>query len=131
MEFRTAVLTKPQLEQEISGIIRFLLSNGKHDLNVSFGWGCYLDDDELYQAKSLPLLDLSAFIARSIESDLFSLGEGDFFIESQDGEIRFVLCHESDIHMTAKNRELAQQVASGWESRGYAPYEIVPEPSVN
>ena len=86
MEFRTAVLTKPQLEQEISGIIRFMESIGKHDLNVSFGWGCYLDDDELYQAKPLPLSDLRTFIVQSIESEVFSLGEGDFFIDSQDGE---------------------------------------------
>ncbi len=131
MEYRTAILIKPQLEQEIIFILHFLESNNKHNLNVSFGWGCSLDDDALYQPKPLPLSGLSTFIAQSAASGIFSLGEGDFSIESQDGEISFLLCHESDIHVTAKKSELAQKVAAEWKARGYAPYEIIPKPSVN
>ncbi len=124
MELRTELLTQPQLEREISSIINFLQCKGKHDLVVSYGWGCDLDVNELYQEKPLPLLELHSFIVQSIQLGIFAVGKADLYINSQDEEIGFVLCHESNVHVTTQNRELAQEVASEWAERGYSYYEI-------
>ena len=112
------------MEQEISNIVGFLQARGIHDLNVSYGWGCDLDSDDLYQEKPLPLPDLLDFILQSIQSGVFAFGEGNLYISSRDEEAEFVLCHELDVHITFGDEKLALEVASGWAERGYTYYEV-------
>ena len=125
MELRTQVLTAAQWEQEIGNLIYLLQVKGKHELIVSYGWGCDLDMNDLYQEVPLLLSHLREWIEQSTASGIFALGEGTLHIHSQDKEIEFELCHEADIHVTTENKELAQEVACGWTARGIAFYEIV------
>lgn len=124
MEFTTERLTSAQLEQEVDNILNFLRSKHKNDLVVSYGWGCDLEMDALYQEKRLPLSELHDFIEQSIQSGIFVLGESDLAIDSQDRKLGFILCHESDIHVTAEDSEVAKEMAAAWASRGYTCYEI-------
>ena len=124
MELRTQVLTAAQWEQEIGNLIYLLQVKGKHELIVSYGWGCDLDMDDLYQEVPLPLSDLREWIVQAAVSGVFTLGEGTLHIRSQDKEVEFELCHEADIHVTTENKEMAQEVACGWTARGITFYEI-------
>lgn len=91
---------------------------------MSYGWGCDLDMENMYQEVPLPLSELRAWLAQSTETGIFTFGESDLHIESCDREVEIELCHECDIHLTTDNEGLAQEVASEWAKRGFAPYEI-------
>lgn len=122
MELRTGTLTLTQMQDEVSSIASLLRRTGKHDLLVSYGWACDLDIDELYQDRPLPLSDLSGFIARSEQDGVFTLGEADLYIESADHAVQFVLCHESDVHLTTDDAAMAEEVGTGWAAKGYPYY---------
>ena len=91
---------------------------------VSYGWGCDLDMDDLYQEVPLPLSHLREWIEQSTESGVFTLGESILHIYSQDREISVELGDEGDIHVTTENKELTQEVAFGWAARGITYYEV-------
>ena len=76
MELRTQTLTATQWEQEIDDLIYLLQVEGKHELIVSYGWGCDLDMDDLYQEVPLPLSGLREWIAQAAVSGIFTLGQG-------------------------------------------------------
>ena len=124
MEFRTQVLTATQWEQEIDGLVRFLQDKGKHELIVSYGWGCDLDMNDLYQEIPLPLSGLREWITQATVSGIFTLGEGTLHIRSQDNEAKFEICHEMDIHLTTNNPELAQEIGAEWAGHGLTSYEV-------
>lgn len=124
MELRTEVLTATQWERGVDNLICFLQDRGKHELRVSYGWGCDLDMDDLYQEVPLPLSELRAWLAQSTEAGIFTFGESNLHILSGDREVELELGHERDIHLTTDNEGLAQEVASEWTRRGFAPYGV-------
>ena len=124
MELRTQVLTAMQWEQEIDSLISFLQAECKHELVVSYGWGCDLDMDDLYQEVPLPLSGLREWIAQATVSGIFTLGEGTLHARSQDKEIEIEFCHEADVHVTTDNAELAQETVAGWAAHGLTSYEV-------
>ncbi len=67
MELFTRILTRPEIQEEVGAIADFLHSQGKQSLLVSYGWDCDLEPEELFQEKTLPLSNLSAFLAQSEE----------------------------------------------------------------
>lgn len=125
MEIATEDLTSHRWTQEIDYLVKFLQDKGKQELTVSYGWGCDLDMDDLYQEVPLPLSHLREWIEQSTASGIFTLGQSILHIYSQDGEICIDLGDEGDIHVTTENKELAQEVAFGWTARGITFYEIV------
>lgn len=124
MELCTQVLTATQWEQEIDNLVHTLQVKGKRELIVSYGWGCDLDMDDLYQELLLPLSGLREWIIQAAVSGIFTLGEGTLHIRSQDKEIEVELCHEADIHLMTDNPELAQEVVAGWAARGLTSSEV-------
>ena len=96
----------------------------EHELVVSYGWGCDLDMDDLYQEVPLPLLGLREWVVQASVSGIFTLGEGTLHIRSKDKEIEFELRHEADIHVTTKSKELAQEIVAGWAANGLTSYEV-------
>ena len=123
-ELRSGTLTRPQLQDEVSALVKFLQAKGKLNLLVSYGWDCDLEVEHLYQENLLPLSELLAFLSRSEEAGIFRLGENDLLIESADRSIVFTLCHESDIHMTTKEIGMANEIQSSWASKNYSLYEV-------
>ena len=124
MKFLTQVLTATQWEQEVDNLIHLLQVKGKHELIVSYGWGCDLDMDDLYQEVPLPLSKLQEWVVQAAVSGIFTLGEGTLQIRSQDKEIEFELCHETDVHVMTDNAELAQEIVAGWAAHGLTSYEV-------
>ena len=125
MEIATEDLTPLRWEQEIDHLIEFLQDKGKDELMVSYGWGCDLAGDDLYQEVPLLLSHLHEWIKQSMASGIFTLGESILHIYSQDHEISVDLGDEGDIHVTVENKKLTQEVASGWTARGITYYEVV------
>ena len=126
MEIATDDLTPLRWAQEIDHLVKFLQDKGKQQLIVSYGWGCDLDTDDLYQEVPLPLSHLHGWIEQSAASGIFTLGEGMLHIYSQDREISIDIGDEGDIHVTTENNELSQEAASGWTARGITYYEVKP-----
>ena len=127
MEIATEDLTPLRWAQEIDHLVEFLQVAGKQELTVSYGWGCDLDMDDLYQEAPLPLSHLRERIEQSTASGIFTLGESMLHIYSQDREISIDIGDEGDVHVTTENKELAQEVVSGWTARGIAYYEVGPK----
>lgn len=127
MEIATEYLTSHRWTQEVDYLAEFLQDKGKQELTVSYGWGCDLDMDDLYQEIPLPLSHLREWIEQSTASGVFTLGESILHIYSQDRDISIDLGDEGDIHVTTENTELAQEVASGWTARGITYYEVGPK----
>ena len=127
MEIITETLTATQWEQEIGHLIEFLQVQGKRELVVSYGWGCDLDMDDLFQEIPMPLSGLREWMVQATVAGIFTFGESNLHIYSRDKEIEFILGHECDIELTTENRELAQEVASGWKMRGFTSYEVLPK----
>lgn len=125
MELRTGMLTLSQLRDGVSGIINFLRGKGKQDLLVFYGWGCDLDINELYQDIPLLLPELSDFITRSEHGGIFTLGKADLYVESADRAVQFVLCHESDVHVTSEDAAIIGEVGAAWAAKGYPYYQVL------
>jgi len=85
---------------------------------VSYGWGCRLEIDDLWQGRPVPTTGLRAFIRESIERGVFPLGDGDLFIEAPSKLFRFQICHESDLHFRSEEPLLVDDVRSRWASAG-------------
>ena len=128
MELRTQILTAAQWDKEVDYLVCLLQDKSKQELAVSYGWGCDLDMDDLYQEVFLPLSGLREWITEAALSGVFTLGEGTLHLRSQDKEIEVELCHESDIHLTTGNQRFVREVTSGWTARGITYYEITPLP---
>lgn len=125
MELRTGTLTLTQMQDEVDSLIAFLREKSKQDVLVSYGWGCCdLDMDQLYQERPLALLGLSDFITRSVQDGAFRLGDADLYIESADRAVQFVLCHESDVHVTTEDAAVAEEVGAAWVAKGYPSYQV-------
>lgn len=127
MELVTEDLTPLRWAQEIDHLAEFMQVAGKHELTVSYGWGCDLDMDDLYQEVPLPLSGLREWIEQSTASGIFTLGESMLHIYSQDREISIDIGNEGEVHLTIDNAELAQKVASGWTARSITYYEVGPK----
>jgi hypothetical protein len=124
MDIRTHSLTGPQWDQEIDRLVSFLQDKDKHELTVSYGFGCDLEMDDLHQETPLPLSELCAWLAQSAEAGIFAFGESDLHIRSSDREVELYLGHECDIHLMTDNKELAQEVTAEWARCGFAPYQV-------
>ena len=127
MEIATEDLIPLRWAREVDHLVQFLQVAGKHDLTVSYGCGCDLEMDDLYQEVPLPLSHLREWIEQSTMSGVFTFGESILHIYSQDREISIDLGDEGDIHVTTENEELAQEVASGWMAQCITYYEAGPK----
>lgn len=68
-------------------------------LTASYGWSCNLHQDLLYKKMTVPLDVFPCFIEDSMDQRIFEICNSDLLIESPDGNLRILLCHESDIHL--------------------------------
>jgi len=88
-----------------------------------YGWACKLDIDELWKDIPIAIDGLGQFIQQSIERGGYNPARSDLFIQTEDGVVQFLLCHESDIHLKTESSELLQEVKPHWVSQGYRGYE--------
>jgi hypothetical protein len=124
MEIRTNILIPAQIEAEIDEFVTFLNTKGINDLTVMYGWACNLNYKELYQKIPLATEKLKQFIVQSIENGVYKIGQCDLFIQTNQDELEFVLCHEADIHFKTTNALLVQEMKSNWQAKDYQWYEV-------
>ena len=98
----------PQLFSEIPGEEKCMI--------IHYGWGCNAHQDLLYQPMPVLLEAFPQFLEESIEQKIFDFGDCDLLIDSVNGELKILLCHESDIHIDGSNDELAQKVSEAYPS---------------
>ena len=72
----------------------------------------------MWQPASLRVSDLPAFVRQSIEKGVFVPGDSDLIIRDPAGTVEFMLCHESDLHLSSGNDKLTERVNEEWREKG-------------
>ena len=118
MEIASGPLTRDVYPSAIAQVVDLLRSNGIRNLRISFGWACNCPRDQLYQDVSMPVERLQPFISESEAAGYYRMTENDLHIEDADGRCKFLLCHESDIHLITNDEGLLKQMESVWLASG-------------
>ena len=117
MKLASGPRTSEQLWLEAQEIAALLGRLQITDLTVFFGYNGSSDDrfdDELYQDIEIKADDLLGFLSQSITDGRYHLGEQDFHIRSLAGDVEFLICHESDVHLETDNAEVASALRARW-----------------
>jgi hypothetical protein len=59
------------------------------------------------------------FIATAEAANYYWVGRDDLHINTPDGRVQFLLCHESDIHLTTEDAGLLDRLRSMWLADGH------------
>ena len=124
MEIRTGLLNIEQLRAELETVIERLKSKDVQQVTVMYGFDCELDQDELYKEITVAVNDINTFIARSESEEIYKFGDNDFYIMAKPLDIKFLFCHESDVHFTTSDKGVFAQIKEEWLNMGYDAYEI-------
>lgn len=94
------------------------------EYRVRFGYGCRASPGSgrppfATRKHEVEPAALEAFVEASVGDGTFEPGESDLHVESSDGKVRIVLCHEADIHVAAREPELLGPFRSRWAALGY------------
>lgn len=128
MKLASGLRTFEQLWSEVQEIAALLGRLQINDLIVSYGYNGNSDDrydDELYQEIEIKTDDLLGFLSNSIAEGRYHLGEQDFHIQSLSGDVEFLLCHESDVHLETGNAEVASHMRARWAAQPPPGYEQI------
>jgi hypothetical protein len=110
-----------------SSITKVLQGNGVKHLLVKYGWGCNLDIDSLWRDIAVETDGLVSFAHLSESQGIYRLGSSDLIIEDNYHSFRFLLCHESDIHLETHNESLIEAILYGWNLRGLGVLKSGPD----
>jgi hypothetical protein len=123
-EVRTRVLDADTLAGQFRVLCDLCVDLDPVGLDVSYGWACDLDQDDLYLDHRIETRGLSDFVRRATESGVFTLGESDLYIKGTSIEFCFTLCHESDIHIECQDASLIKRVTAVWAAAGVSFYAV-------
>ncbi|WP_220720116.1 hypothetical protein [Agarivorans litoreus] len=123
MDIRTRVLSTDEIQAVVKLLCELLLEHDVTKVKTSFGLGCDLDIDEMWQDTEIEVNDIYEYMALNEKKGILKVGESDFFIEADLCQIK--VCHESDVHFTS-NKTLVETVYEDWQSKGYKPYQVKP-----
>ena len=119
MEIVSNTLTASQLVGEISEIGNILNASGVDEVIVTLGWGAGLDINDLWKPIRLRVGELERYVHAKIEDGTFRAGNSDLFIEDETRSFEFLICHESDIHLSTKSENLVRRTEQRWMEAGY------------
>jgi len=116
MELCTGFIRFAEIEDEIEAMIDLLQESGIHVVLVSYGFGCNVED--LEETEDIPVATslLGDFLDRNEDAGIYPFGEADLEIRTEAGEIRFLLCHEGDVHCSGADVHLVGRVRARWKS---------------
>jgi hypothetical protein len=123
-EVRTRVLDADTLSGQFRALCDLCVDLDPTGLDVSYGWACGLDQDDLYSDHRIETRRLADFVRSASESGVFTLGESDLYIRGANVEFCFTLCHESDIHFECQDASLIKRVTEVWTAAGLGFYEV-------
>lgn len=124
MEIRTQPLDAGTLAAQFRALCDLCVALDPVGLDVSYGWACNLEQDDLYSDHRIQSAALSDFVDRSAASGVFTLGESDLYIKGASVEFSFTLCHESDIHFECLDANLVNRVTELWTAAGLSFYPV-------
>lgn len=108
----TQTLSQDQMEDQPRMIYEFFNHKGVDDLILTLGFGAL--SVEMYKPNNIELVNLVDIIEDYISQGKFRLGKDDLYIDDDNKEIKFTLCHESDVHFYSKDISILEEVESIW-----------------
>jgi hypothetical protein len=120
----TQQLDDATLEAQLRLVSELCAAFDPSGLDVSYGWACELDIDELYRDHRIDSHRLLDFVDESTRRGVFTLGQSDLHIQGADIGFSFRLCHESDVHFESADLALVTRVVSAWKAAGVSVREL-------
>lgn len=117
-EVRTEPTDIDHLLRGVVDIENLLLAWRCDHVDVTYGFGCNVPMDKLWQHKEVETSALAKFIVRSAQDGAFRPGHSDIHSEDRQRSFEFRLCHESDMHFESVEPELVAQVITLWRGQG-------------
>lgn len=115
---------REQMLEELNYITKYLATRGYEYCEILFGagWGAlYYPNDWLYEKVTFPEMFEKI---NTLEEELGSIGEDDFYIKIIDSTIEFLLCHEEDIHLSFdESSDITEHFYNHWKELGYSSEE--------
>jgi hypothetical protein len=124
VEIVTQQLDKAPLEAQLHLVAELCAAFDPSGVNVSYGWACELNIDELYTDHLIESHRLLDFIDESIRQRVFTLGQSDLHVHGARIDFSFRLCHESDVHFESSDMALVNRVLSAWKTAGLSVNEV-------
>lgn len=118
MELTSGLLSRDDYERAVLGVVEFIRSVGVRDVLVAYGFGCDCPDDELYRDLPMPLDRLLPFLAEAEVANYYRLGRDNLHVKDGTGRIKFLFCHESDIHFISEDSKLVERLKAVWLAAG-------------
>jgi hypothetical protein len=112
IELNTGYLDFEQLDDEVVAIAEDFHAFGIDTVYVTFGIFCQCDNLAQSEDVSVPTSQLVRFIATCEVDGTFELGESNLYIEG--GGLKFLLCHERDIHCSGEESPSLMAVRRRW-----------------
>lgn len=84
-EHRTQLLNRESLLDELAFVSSKLMLAGIREAQVSFGWDCNLPIDDMWQARSVSVDGIPAFVRQAEQAGIVEVGRGDIVVESPEG----------------------------------------------
>ena len=125
VEIATQQLDNATLEAQLRLVAELCAAFDASGVNVSYGWACELDIDELYTDHLIESHRLLDFVGESIRRGVFTLGESDLLIHGAGINFSFRLCHEADVHFESPDLPIVNRVVSAWKT-GLNVHEVEP-----
>lgn len=114
--------------EELSFFSRYMQKLGHRHCQAMFGfaWGNEYYGNERWDDVLVPLSALTDEVRRVEEAGFGTLGSDDLYLKiaSQEVELQFRFCNDSDIHIEYDQRsQTTEFFYQRWLSRGYSPVE--------
>jgi hypothetical protein len=121
LELYTKPLEPNDIVAQVAVIATFCVGFGVSTVEVTYGWNCRLDIDDLYKPHAIPVSGLSSFIQESMSRGVYPVGDADLYVREPGGLFEFRLCDESDLHFSSENPELVEAVRAAWAESDFDP----------
>jgi hypothetical protein len=121
-EARTEPLDVARLRARVPEIAQLLNDWRFERVDATYGYGCNLPMNQLWQATEIDAMHLDAFVTDGVRSGIIKIGSCDLHIEDREKTIEFRICHESDVHFESTNKGLVDQVVKLWLGEGFTVY---------
>jgi hypothetical protein len=118
IEIACGPISEPEVADEIPFVCSLFLEAGAPQVSVVYGVGCNTDHIELWSPLYIPATELLRWIAQAAQRGIYKAGRFDIFIDAGD-QLTVRLCHEGDIHVSARSASIFEKFASRWVDKEY------------
>lgn len=128
-EIRTRILSEAEVRSVVEGLpslVKDLV--GDCIVNVEYGWACNIHHNLQYQPMDVGISWLDRFLADSIEQQIFCPAKSDMTVATPDDELKIQFCHESDIHLSGRKKELLRQACEHALLRDFMETDVRTKP---